>query len=207
MRTDESAPLVRRWREDEARLYPVVMIRPDLYERAGRLVRALADELGEHTTVAGLTTAFPDAERTLTGLLARTGLPADDVDLGLVTGAAFCMRHREIVAADQRRRTFVLIARARERGDAWVVLHESGSPAAMPFRRLEMRLSDGAAVHLFVEPDPATGRPLHGVQALRLDPVSGDWTAGTPIEEARTFEDMAAWERAADELRGRLGDP
>jgi hypothetical protein len=207
MSTDESARLVRRWREDEARLYPVVMVRPDLYERAGRLVRAFADELGAHATEAELTAAFRDAERTLTALVSRTGLPTEDVDLGLVTGAAFCMRHREIVAAEQRRRTFVLIAQARERGDAWVVLHESGSPTAIPFRRLEMRLGDGAALHLFIEPDPGTGRPLHGLQALRLDPVSGDWTAGTPIEEARTFEDPSDWERAADELRRRLGDP
>lgn len=205
MSPGESAHLVRRWREDEARLYPVVMVRPDLYERAGRLVRALADELAVHTTEPELAAAFRDAERTLVGLVARTGLPTDDVDLGLVTGAAFCMRHREIVAADQRRRTFVLIAQARERGDAWVVLHESGSPAAMPFRRLEMRLEDGAALHLFVEPDPATGRPLHGVQGLRLDPVSGDWSTGTTPEEVRTFEDASAWEQAAAEWRRRLG--
>jgi hypothetical protein len=205
MSTEQSAALVQRWRQDEARLYPVVMVRPDLYERAGRLVRALADELGEHTTVPGLAGAFPEAERTLTDVLDRTRLPTEDIDLGLVIGAAFCMRHREIVAADERRRTFVRIAEARERGDAWVVLHESGSPATMPFRRLEMRLGDGAAVHLFIEPDPGTGRPVHGLQALRLDPVSGDWSAGTPVEEVRTFEDALAWEQAAEELRGRLG--
>jgi hypothetical protein len=204
MSTDDLAPLVRRWREDEARLYPVVMVRPDLYERAARLVRALADDLGQHTTVEGLAAAFPRAEQTLNGLLARTGLPTQDVQLGLVIGAAFCMREREIATAVERRRTLTLVAEARDRGDTWVVLHESGGPAAIPFRRLEMRLSDGAALHLFVEPDPSTGRPLHGIQVLRLDPGSGDWSGDTAIEEARTFDDAQAWERAAAEMRRRL---
>jgi hypothetical protein len=204
MTDGEVAALVRRWREDEARLYPVVMVRPDLYERAGVLVRALADELRVHTTVEALAGAFPHASATLNGVLARTGLPTDDLDLALVIGAAFGMRHREILAAIERRRGLVLIAEARDRGDTWVVLHRTGTPERTGYRLLEMHLGSGAALHVFIEPDPATGRPLHGLQQLRLDPATGDPERGGAIEDARTFEDEAEWKRAVSGLRAYL---
>jgi len=37
--------LLSDWRAAEERLYPVVMVRPDLYERAVRMVRVVTDEL------------------------------------------------------------------------------------------------------------------------------------------------------------------
>ncbi|HEV3497320.1 MAG TPA: hypothetical protein VHA34_13320, partial [Actinomycetes bacterium] len=37
--------LLSDWKAAEERLYPVVMVRPDLYERSIRLVRVVADEL------------------------------------------------------------------------------------------------------------------------------------------------------------------
>jgi ATP-dependent Clp protease ATP-binding subunit ClpA len=204
MTDDEVAALVRRWREDEARLYPVVMVRPDLYERAGLIVRALADELRIHTTVEALAAAFPSATQTLNALLARRGLPTDDVDLALVIGAAFGMRHREILAALERRRILVLIAEARDRGDEWVDLHRTGTPDRTGYRCLEMHLRTGAALHLFIEPDPATGRPIYGLQQLTLDPATGDPERGREIEDARTFEDEAAWTKAVTGLREYL---
>jgi hypothetical protein len=204
MNDDEVAALVRRWREDEARLYPVVMVRPDLYERAGVLVRALADDLRAHTTVESLAAAYPQASQTLHALLTRTGLATEDLDLGLVTGAAFGMRHREILGALERRRGMVLIAEARDRGDEWVVLHRSGTPERTGYRCLEMHLRTGAALHLFVEPDPTTGHPVYGLQQLRLDPATGDPEAGTEIADARTFEDEAAWTKAVSGLRDYL---
>jgi len=204
MTDDDVAALVRRWREDEARLYPVVMVRPDLYERAGTIVRALADELRIHTTVEALAAAFPHANQTLNGLLARTGMATDDVDLALVIGASFGMRHREILAALERRRILVLVAEARDRGDEWVVLHRTGSPDRTGYRCLEMHLRSGAALHVFIEPDPTTGRPLYGLQQLRLDPATGDPERDREIEDARTFEEEAAWTKAVSGLREYL---
>ncbi|HEX6492770.1 MAG TPA: hypothetical protein VF112_04625, partial [Candidatus Dormibacteraeota bacterium] len=201
MTDDEVAALVRRWREDEAHLYPVVMVRPDIYERAGLLVRALADELRVHTTVEALVAAYPHAAQTLNGVLARTGLATDDLDVTLVIGAAFGMRHREILAAIERRRGLVLIAEARDRGDAWVVLHRSGTPERTGYRLLEMHVGSGAALHVFIEPDPATGRPVYGLQQLRLDPATGDPERGSDIEDARTYDDPAEWNRAVSGLR------
>ncbi|MGH7749790.1 MAG: hypothetical protein ACREQ5_34250 [Candidatus Dormibacteria bacterium] len=201
---DDLDSLVRRWREDEARLYPVVMIRPDLYERAGLMVRALADELRAHTTVEALVAAYPHASQTLNGLLVRTGMATEDLDLGLVTGAAFGMRHREILGALERRRALVLVAEARDRGDSWVTLHETGRPDRTGFRKLDMHLASGHALHLFIEPDPTTGRPLHGLQQLRLDPGTGDYDRSSPIEDVRSFEDAEAWEKEVSRLRTYL---
>ncbi|HEX3607318.1 MAG TPA: hypothetical protein VH134_15455 [Candidatus Dormibacteraeota bacterium] len=201
MNDPETAALLRRWREDEARLYPVVMIRPDLYERAGLMVRALADELRAHTTTEALVAAFPDAAQTLHGLLVRTGMATEDLDLGLVTGAAFGMRHREILAAQERRRGLVLIATARDRGDVWVTLHETGNPERTGFRRLEMHLASGEAVHTFIDPDPATGRPEYGLQRLKLDPGTGDPDPRSPIPDAQILPDRQAWETAVAGLR------
>lgn len=202
--SDDVAQLVRRWREDEAHLYPVIMFRPDLYERAGLMVRALADELRVHTTVEALAAAWPDAGRTLNGLLARNGMATEDLDLDLVAGAAFGLRHREILAVLERRRGLVLIAEARDRGDRWVTLHESGTPGRTGHRSLEMHLASGAALHLFIDPEPSTGRPEYGLQQLRLDPASGDPDPRSTIEDPRTFEDEAAWRKAVDGLRSYL---
>jgi hypothetical protein len=98
----------------------------------------------------------------------------------------------------------VLVAEARDRGDPWVILHETGSPDRTGFRRLEMHLASGAALHLFIDPDPTTGRPEYSLQQLRLDPSSGDYDSSSPIEEARAFDDAAAWQRAVDEVRRYL---
>jgi hypothetical protein len=204
MNEQEIAALVRRWREDEARLYPVVMVRPDLYERAGLLVRALADELRAHTAVEELAAAFPRAPETLDGLLARTGMAAEELDLGLIAGAAFGIRHREILGALERLRALRLISEARDRGGAWVVLHESGRPERTGHRRLEMHVRSGEALHLYIDPDPATGRPEYGLQRLRLDPGSGDHAPGTTVEDARTFADAESWTKATQELRRYL---
>jgi len=43
--------LLSDWRAAEERLYPVVMVRPDLYERAVRMVRVVtAQEVGQRGT-------------------------------------------------------------------------------------------------------------------------------------------------------------
>jgi hypothetical protein len=85
-----------------------------------------------------------------------------------------------------------------------VTLHETGSPDRTGYRRLEMHLASGAALHLFIDPDPTTGRPLYALQQLRLDPGTGSYDRSSPIEEPRTLDDAAAWQRAINGLRTYL---
>jgi hypothetical protein len=40
---DVPAQVLGEWQSAEERLYPVVMVRPDLYQRSVELVRAVAD--------------------------------------------------------------------------------------------------------------------------------------------------------------------
>ncbi len=55
--------LLSDWRTAEERLYPVVMVRPDLYERAVRMVRVVADELAFSMRYRELAGAAARAER------------------------------------------------------------------------------------------------------------------------------------------------
>jgi hypothetical protein len=67
-----------------------------------------------------------------------------------------------------------------------------------------MHLASGEAVHLFVDPDPATGRPEYGLQRLRLDPGGGGHDGSSAIEDPRTFDDAETWRQAAGSLRRYL---
>jgi hypothetical protein len=208
---DVPEELVQRWRAAEERLYPVVMVRPDLYERSIELVRSIADELRAVSTTAALVEAFGDAATIAAGVIRRESLVVEGIDLGLVTSAAFGLRHRELIGELGRGRAMERIDAAREQGESWVVLHEAGTPGrapAVPYRRLEMHLRDGAALHVYVEQDVATARPLYGVQAVQLDPHTGDWlNEATAWAEPRTFADPEPWQARVEELRRRLSSP
>jgi hypothetical protein len=201
--------LVERWNVAERRLYPMVMARPDLYERYLALVRALADDLGDLSTPEALAVAFGEAVARAARTAARAGIPADQLDLDLAAGAAFALRYREVKAAAERAAVAARIREATVKGEHWVVLQEAagGQAAPDPFgsavsSRVELHIPTGVAIHSFVELDPDTYQPRYGVEAARLDPVSGELARGQePIATPRTFDDPAAWERAVTALR------
>jgi len=200
-----------RWRAAEEQLYPVVMVRPDLYERSIELVRSVADELRAFTTPAALLDAFADAAEIAAGVIRRESLAVEGVDLGLATAAAFSLRYRELIGEVARGHAIERIRAAREQSDEWVLLHESGTldqAPAVPYRRLEMHLGGGAGLHVFVQQDPGTAAPVYGVEAVQLDPHTGDWLhkAG-PWAEPRTFSRPEPWRDFIQELRGRLARP
>ncbi|MGH2688389.1 MAG: hypothetical protein ACRDKW_06235 [Actinomycetota bacterium] len=187
--------LLRRWTEAEARLYPVVLVRPELYERYIRLVRGIADELA--ATVAGidaLAARFESAEDLAREVAGRLGVPEGDMDFTLVAGAAFAHRYREALQDQHRDDARERIRVARERGEAVVMVYETGRRGVPPYRRLEMRLSDGAGIHSFVELDPETGNPVYGLEQIQLDPQTGDWVTDAEALTSRTlFADAQAW--------------
>lgn len=203
--------VLQRWRAAEEQLYPVVMVRPDLYERSIELVRSLADELRAATTPAALLEAYARAGEFAALVIRRESLAVEGVDLGLATAAAFNLRYRELLGEVAREQAIQRIRAARERHEDWVVLHESGSlerAPAVPYRRLEMHLGGGAGLHVFVQQDPGTAAPVYGVEAVQLDPHTGDWLAEAgPWAEPRTFSRPGPWRELIDELRGRLARP
>lgn len=200
--------LVERWNLAERRLYPVVLARPDLYERYLALVRAMADDLGELATPEALAAAFGEAVPRAARTAARGGISTDGLDLEVAAGAAFALRYREVKAAAARDAVAARVQEATAKGERWVVLQEPpGGQAPDPFAgavssRVELHVPTGVAIHSFVELDPDTYQPRYGVEAARLDPVSGELARDEePVATARTFEDPAAWERAVAVLR------
>jgi len=203
--------VLRRWRLAEEQLYPVVLTRPDLYERSIQLVRAVADELRPLATPAALLEAYAGAAELVAGVIRGRDLAVEGLDYGLATDAAFSLRYREVLGEVAREQAMERVRSARERGEEWVLLHESGTLAhapAVPYRRLEMRLRDGAGLHVFVQQDPATAGPQYGVEAVQLDPHTGDWlTEASPWARSETFGQPEPWRRLVEELRGRRQDP
>jgi hypothetical protein len=200
--------LVERWNVAERRLYPVVMARPDLYERYLALVRALADDLGDLSTPEALAAAFGNAVARAARTAARVGAPTEGLDLGVAAGAAFALRYREVKAAAARAAVVARVQQATAKGEAWIVLQEpSGGQTPDPFAgavssRVELHIPTGVAIHSFVELDPDTYQPRYGVEAARLDPVSGELARDEElVATPRTFDDPAVWERAVAALR------
>lgn len=198
---------LRSWRAAEEKLYPVVMVRPEVYQRYVELVRAVADELWSCVTPESLAHAYGRAPEIVAVVIARFGASVDDMDVGLLAGAAFNLRYREVVAETSRKEAVRRIEEAKAKGEPWVVLYEMGKAgAALPYRRLEMHVSDGAGLHVFVEEDPETGAPVFGLERLQLDPSTGEWLSATqPSPERQTFPSADRWEEAVKALRDLYG--
>jgi hypothetical protein len=200
--------LVERWNVAERHLYPVVLTQPDLYERYLALVRAMADDLGDLSTPEALAAAFGEAVPRAARTAAGCGIPTGGLDLEVAAGAAFALRYREVKAAAARGAVAARVQEATAKGERWVVLQEPPRGQALdPFAsavssRVELHVPTGVAIHSFVELDPDTYQSRYGVEAARLDPVSGELARDEePVATPRTFDDPAAWERAIAALR------
>ena len=90
---------VVRWRESEGRLYPVVTVRPELYEAAIGVVRSLADHLDGVPDLDALVTSYlasnPAADLEAAGI-ERESLPPE-LEEDMLRDAAYQIRSRELV--------------------------------------------------------------------------------------------------------------
>ncbi len=197
--------LAAQWQVAEDRLYPIALTRPETYARSLEAVRAIAEELAPYGTVEALAHAYVRADEIAARAVERSHLQVHDVDLGLATGAAFALRYRFVSAAVARADALARIGEARDRGDEWVTVTESGDPVGGPYRRLELHVADGDALEVSITFDAETGEPRYGVEAFQVDPRTGDrLPSSQPIAPARTFTDEDEWRRATEELRARL---
>lgn len=200
--------IIVAWRRGEERLYPVVMVRPELYERYIVLVRAIADELGAARSEAELASAYLERPEIADEVAARLDLRTDELDLALTRDAAFCLRHRDLVGELQREEAHRRVARAREAGEEWVVaFEESRRGLQPPYRLVEMHVRSGRSIHSFVEQSADTGGPVFGVEVIRLDPMTGDWIPDAEPEAREEFDDAEAWRRRVDALRRAAAVP
>jgi hypothetical protein len=201
--------LLSDWKAAEERLYPVVMVRPDLYERAVRMVRVVADELAGCLDLTGLTKAWGTAAEIVHRAAADAGLDLEGLDAGLIAGAAFSMRYREMAGAAARAERLGRIRAAAEAGEAWVRVEEIGSKETagmVPWIWTEMHVASGAGLRQTLEADPATGAPRYSLEVVPLDPATGDRLPTPPdvvaVEEA--FDDPTEWMAAVEAKRTRI---
>ena len=200
------------WKAAEERLYPVVMVRPDLYERAVRMVRAVTDELAGCLDLPALAAAWGGAAEIVHRAAGEAGLDLDGLDAGLVAGAGFSMRYRELAGAAARNERLDRIRAAAESGEAWVRVEEIGSretAGMMPWSWIEMHVPSGAGLRQTLEADPTTGAPRYSLEVVPLDPATGD-RLPVPADVAaveESFDDPTEWLSAVEARRSQIEGP
>jgi hypothetical protein len=189
--------VLRSWDEAEARLFPQVMARPDLYQQSISMIGRILARLRE--TCPDLPTLVAAHERG--GDLAAQDLAngvAEGVRPDLVAAAACAMRYRELVASQDAHGRLEALARARAEGLSWVVVQETGSPDRapyVPYQRIEAEVASGRAVIISIEPDETLSRAVHRLDEGWVDARTGGLRIG---EVVGTYLDPDAF---ADALR------
>lgn len=206
----EREDALRRWREAEDRLYPVVTVRADLYEAAIGIVRSLADHLDGVPDLDALVTSYlastPAADLEAAGIEPDSFPP--EIDAGMARDAAYQLRSREVVQRASLEQAQRAIDRARRGGESSVTVWSHGeSELWPPYRRVEMSLATGFAVSVSTELDADTMSPMFVVEGLQLDPETGNVAGEAPVAPRREFTDPDAWRSAAADLRQALLTP
>jgi len=203
---DVPLSVLRSWDQAEARLFPLVMARPEAYQQAVSLISELAGRLRE--TCPDLATLIAAHQRG--GDLATSEL-AGGRDIGiqpeLIAAAACAMRYRELVASRAAQGRLAALARAREQGLTWVVVEETGSADRapyVPYQRVEAEVSTGRAVVVSIEPDETLSRAVHRLDEARIDPVTGAVEVG---EAVGSYLDPDAFAAALRQARAGLAGP
>lgn len=193
--------MLAAWRAAEERLYPMIMVVPEAYERVVRLVGEATVELQlACPDLASLVAASPGVADDVRRLAAANGF-GEGLDFPLIAASACLMRYRQLEAdthRDQRRR---LIAGAVEAGDDWVTLAQGTPPTTwppMPSSTVEMHLASGRALEQTTTIDEATGAAHFALSEIPLDPSTGERGRDEPDESAgrEEFDDLSAWRAA-----------
>jgi hypothetical protein len=199
------------WQRAETLAYSTVTERPDLYQEVVRLVRRTADHLrllGPGTSA--LLSAHDRGPELVAAVAEDSGIPAWDLDLGVVAGAALALRYREVRAEQAARRRLRRIEEGSAAGQAWVVLEEAGAREGdpfLPYERLEVEVATGRAILVTAEPDDDYRGCAHRVRRVRLDLGTGAVGADAEDPDAVAFADAEAREHAVDRLRGDAVGP
>ncbi len=187
----------------------MVMVRPHLYERSIRMVRVVADELAGCLDLPALVEAWGTAAERVHRAAGEAGLDLEGLDAGLVAGAAFSMRYREMAGAVARAERLGRIRAAVEAGEAWVRVEEIGSKETaglMPWTWTEMHVPSGAGLRQTLEADPTTGAPRYSLEVVPLDPATGDRLPTPPdvIAVEESFDNQAEWIAAVERKRALI---
>jgi len=174
--------VLRSWDEAEARLFPLVMAQPELYQQALGAVQRLLERLRE--TCRDLPALLAAHERG-GGLLDGAGVPGvPGVRPGLIAAAACATRYRELVAELAAAARLEAMAQARAEGLSWTVVEENGQPERapyVPYQRVEAEPATGRAVIVSIGPDETLSRAVYRLDAGLVDLASGVLRIGDPL--------------------------
>lgn len=194
--------VLRSWDEAEARLFPLVMAQPELYEQALGVVRELIARLRETCPDLPALLAADERGGDLVADLdgeAAAGVPG--IRPGLIAAAACAMRYREIVAQMAARGRLAALAAARAQGLSWAVVEESGSADRAPFvpyQRVEAEVGSGRAVVVSIGPDETLSRAVYRLDEARVDVTSGALSIG---DQVGTYLDAGEFEAVLRQAR------
>jgi hypothetical protein len=194
--------VLRSWDEAEARLFPLVMAQPELYEQALGVVRELIARLRETCPDLPALLAAHERGGDLVADLdgeAAAGVPG--IRPGLIAAAACAMRYREIVAQMAAQGRLAALAAARAQGLSWAVVEESGSADRAPFvpyQRVEAEVGSGRALVVSIGPDETLSRAVYRLDEATVDATSGALSIG---DQVGTYLDAGEFEAALRQAR------
>jgi hypothetical protein len=203
--------VLRSWDEAEARLFPLVMAQPDLYQQALGVIQRMLERLRETCQdlpallaahhrggdlIADLASE-PTAEiPAVPGVPGVSGVPrVPGVRPDLVAAAACAMRYRELVALMAAEGRLAALARAREQGLRWAVAEESGQADRapyVPYQRIEAEAESGRALIVSIGPDETLSRAVYRLDAGQIDLASGALRIGDLVGSYLDPDELAA---------------
>jgi hypothetical protein len=190
--------VLRSWDQAEAKIFPLVMARPEVYERALHMIADLAARLRE--TCPDLPTLLAAHER---GADLVTE-PHPGVGPAVIAAAACAMRYRELMTIGAAQSRLAALARARDEGLDWTIVEENGDPARapyLPYQRVEAHVRSGMAVIISIEPDETLAGAVHRLDAAEVDLGTGGLLAGTALGSYASEQEAAqALQRARDQI-------
>lgn len=204
------AETLRSWDEAEARLFPLVMSRPEAYQRALLLIQDVLGRL--RSTARDIPALLAESGRGAVLAAEATGGGPDDRDfltgirLDLIAAAACATRYRELRAALADRDRAAALADAGARGESWAVVEESGDQARvpyLPYHRIEAHVASGRAVIVSIEPDETLSRPVWRLDEAVVDPATGRVAVGAEIG---SYPGAGQFDDALASARRRLSD-
>ena len=189
------AETLRSWDAAEARLFPLVMARPEEYERSLAMIDVLLGWLRSRcpdipallaqSARGGAIVASAASE--LSGDQGEPRLDQGGLAAGvrgdLIAAAACAMRYRELVASGAARGRRDALAAAGARGESWAVIEESGDQARapyLPYHRVEAHVPSGRAVIISIEPDEMLNA-VWRLDEATVDPATGRLVVGAEI--------------------------
>jgi hypothetical protein len=175
--------VLRAWDEAEARLFPLVMARPDLYQLSVSTIQRLLGRLRESCPDLPALLAAHEHGAELAAVEVADAAAAG-IRPELVVAAASAMRYRELVASLAADGRLAALDKARDRGLSWAVIEEIGSQDRAryaQYQRIEAEVATGRAVIISIGPDETLSRAIHRLDEGEIDLVTGSLRIGDSV--------------------------